>query len=272
MPAWHRSRNPVLPQRSLFIDAARHLALQGGALTLCGITVMAISGLRWHALAAALLAYGVIGVLILSGLEHHAPHRRFGPANSVTLLRAAYAAFLVGVLVAGAPLDPGARWLLAGFGFLSLLLDGVDGWAARRSGFASAFGARFDLETDAFFVLALSALLYHSGQAGAWVLTAGLMRYTFVAAGWLWPALAAPLPPSRRRKVICVVLILALLTALTPAVGGEAARLLCFAALALLIYSFGADCVWLIATARRVSAPLRGRGMSEGLGRSMGSE
>src|SRR6185437_3130381 len=91
--------------------------------------------------------------------------------------------------------------------------------AARRSGFASAFGARFDLETDAFFVLALSALLYHSGQAGAWVLTAGLMRYTFVAAGWLWSALAAPLPPSRRRKVICVVLILALLTALTPAVG-----------------------------------------------------
>lgn len=261
-----------MPQRSLHMDAARQLALQGGALTLCGLAWMAMAGLHWHGLAAALLAYGVIGALVLSGLEHHAPHRRFGPANSVTLLRAAYAAFLVGVLVAGAPLDPEGRWALAGFGLLSLVLDGVDGWTARRSGLASSFGARFDLETDAFFVLALSALLYRSGQVGGWVLTTGLMRYTFVAAGWLWPVLAAPLPPSRRRKVICVVLILALLAALTPAIEPDAARLLCLGALALLVYSFAADCLWLVAASRRAGTLAPGQGMGERLGRSMGSE
>ena len=33
----------------------------------------------------------------------------------------------------------------------------------------------------------------------------GLMRYAFVAAGWRWPALARPLPPSLRRKAVCVL-------------------------------------------------------------------
>src|SRR6185437_12999615 len=78
-----------------------------------------------------------------------------------------------------------AAALVAYAGMAALVLAGVDGWAARRSGFASRFGARFDMESDALFVLALAALVYRTGQAGAWVLTLGAMRYIFVAAGRL---------------------------------------------------------------------------------------
>ena len=40
---------------------------------------------------------------------------------------------------------------------VALALDWVDGQVARRTGTCSAFGARFDMETDAFLILVLSA-------------------------------------------------------------------------------------------------------------------
>ena len=63
------------------------------------------------------------------------------------------------------------------------LLDGVDGWLARRHRIASAFGARFDMEIDALLILALSVLAWRHEKAGAWVVASGLLRYAFVAAG-----------------------------------------------------------------------------------------
>ncbi len=88
-------------------------------------------------------------------------------------------------------------------------LDGVDGWIARRTRTASAFGARFDMETDALLILVLSALVWRSGKAGAWVLASGLMRYAFVAAATIWPWMQEPLEPSRRRQAVCVVQVVA---------------------------------------------------------------
>ncbi len=240
-----------MSQRPLLIDAGWQLGLLGGALVLVALALVPIAGLGWPGIAACLLAYATITALILAGLDRHAPHRRFGPANRVTLVRAAFAALLIGILAAGVRPGPAGRWALLATGTVALLLDGVDGWAARRTGLASPFGARFDMESDALFVLALSALVYRSGQADAWVLTAGLMRYIFVVAGWLWPPLAAPLPPSQRRKAVCVILIVTLLAALAPPVGPIAARWLCFGGLLLLTYSFGADCVRLAAAASR---------------------
>ena len=40
----------------------------------------------------------------------------------------------------------------------------------------SGYGARFDMETDAAFILVLSILVWQHGKAGAWVLLCGLMR------------------------------------------------------------------------------------------------
>jgi phosphatidylglycerophosphate synthase len=243
--------------RPLLIDAGWQLALLGGVLALAAVALMPLAGLGWHGLSATLVAYAAIAALVLAGLGQHAPHHRFGPANRVTLLRAAYTALLVGILAEGLPIGLAGRWVLVISGAAALALDGIDGWTARRSGFASRFGARFDMESDALFVLALAALVYRSGQAGAWVLTMGAMRYIFVAAGWLWLPLAAPMPPSQRRKGVCVGVIVVMLVALAPPVTPMMGRWLCLGGLLLLAYSFAVDCLRLTLRGR-AAAPAAG--------------
>ena len=108
------------------------------------------------------------------------------------------------------------RKLATTVSLFALLLDGVDGWWARRHGLSSAFGARFDMETDALLILVLALLAWHLGKAGAWVILSGALRYLFVAAGWLLPFLDRPLPPSDRRRVICVIQIAVLVACFAP--------------------------------------------------------
>ncbi len=92
------------------------------------------------------------------------------------------------------------------------MLDAVDGRVARRTGTASAFGARFDMEVDAFLILVLSVYVARVGRrVGAAI---GAARYAFVAAGWLLPWLRGPLPPrllaqGRRARSQGVVLTVA---------------------------------------------------------------
>ena len=169
-----------------------------------------------------------------------------GPANRVTLAR------LILVLpLALAPLHPPAldgpaRWWVVAFAGIALALDGVDGWLARRTGSGSSFGARFDMETDAALILLLSILVWQEGQAPAWIILAGALRYAFVAAGVVLPRLRGKLPPSLRRKVICVIQGIALVVALAPVIPPGPATALAGGALALLTWSFAVDTAWLI--------------------------
>jgi phosphatidylglycerophosphate synthase len=112
-----------------------------------------------------------------------------GPANRVTLVRS----FLVaGVAVLSVVDVDGRVPVLVTLASVALVLDGVDGWVARRTGTVSAFGARFDMEVDAFLILVLS--LYVARDAGWWVLLIGAARYLFVAAGWALPWLRGTAP------------------------------------------------------------------------------
>jgi phosphatidylglycerophosphate synthase len=121
----------------------------------------------------------------------------------------------------------------------------LDGYLARRWGWASPFGARFDMEVDALLVAVLAILLWSLGKAGPWVLAAGFLRYLFVAAGYLWPLLRHPLPPSRRRQAICVVQVLTLTLALAPLLPPVLSAAVAAGGLALLCYSFAVDTLWL---------------------------
>jgi phosphatidylglycerophosphate synthase len=109
----------------------------------------------------------------------------------------------------------------------------------------SRFGARFDMEVDGLLILALAILVSEYGKAGRWVVLSGLMRYLFVAAGWLAPWLRRPLPPSQRRQTICVVQIVALTLAIVPAITPPFSQLLAAGALLTLSYSFLVDTAWL---------------------------
>jgi phosphatidylglycerophosphate synthase len=106
--------------------------------------------------------------------------------------------------------------MLAVIAVTALLLDGVDGWLARRQDRNSPYGARFDMEMDTVAMIYLSLLLWRSGEVGAWVLLMGLLRPGFVVAGRLWPWLDRPLPFSQRRRLICMAQVAVLAAAVTP--------------------------------------------------------
>lgn len=249
------------PRSALRRDAARDLAAAAALLVLLASWLAHTGGLGPdYALKVAVL-FGLGAVWVWRALVHgnstpapH-PHARFGAANRVTLARLAVVAML-GALLGEALLQPpssrgSAGWLVVAVATLTALLDAVDGPLARRSGLASAFGARFDMETDAAFTLVLSALVLQAGQAGPWVLASGLMRYVFVAAAWRWPWLAGALPPSRRRQTVCVVQITTLIVCLGPIVPPPLAGTLAAASLMLLAASFAIDVRHLASAHRR---------------------
>ena len=177
-----------------------------------------------------------------SARAHH-PFPRFGPANQVTMVRAVLAAIVAGLI--GEPSLPSAGWIGAGAAVVATVLDGVDGWLARRTGMASAFGARFDMETDALLIQVLAILAWQYSKAGPWVLISGLLRYLFVAAGWVLPWMREPLFPSVRRKAICVVQTVGLILTILPPIVPPASEWLAAVSLAALVYSFLVDTLWL---------------------------
>jgi phosphatidylglycerophosphate synthase len=190
-------------------------------------------------------ASAVFAAIVLLALRSRAQHPfpRFGPANQVTMVRAFLVAIGAGFI--GEPSLPDAGWIVAGAAGVATLLDGVDGWLARRTGMASAFGARFDMETDALLIQVLAVLAWQYGKAGPWVLVSGLLRYLFVAAGWVLPWLRKPLFPSVRRKAICVVQTVGLMLTILPPIVPPASEWLAAVSLAALVYSFLVDTLWL---------------------------
>lgn len=172
------------------------------------------------------------------------PARDFGWANRATLLRGS----LVVVLVALAPfagLIGDSLWLYGWVALLALILDGVDGKVARATGSQSEFGARFDMELDALFILGLCVAVLALGTTGIWVLALGLVRYAFVGASHILDWLNGPLPESFRRKTVCVWQIVTLLVAVLPPVNDLFASTTLATALALLLWSFYLDVRWL---------------------------
>ncbi len=188
----------------------------------------------------------LIGLLIalLPFLPQHQPLQRFGAANVVTLLRAGIAALAAG-LIGQMIVTPDLLWLMTALAGIALMLDGMDGWLARRSQMQSGFGARFDMEVDAFFILVLAALVYQMDKAGVWVLLSGAMRYGFIALGYALPWLRQPLPPRKRRQTVCVFQTAILALCLSPPLIPPWTTRLTAVALGLLTLSFLVDAVWL---------------------------
>ena len=183
--------------------------------------------------------------------------RRFGAANLVTLARVVGTCWAIGLTLQAVlgQLSPAGLGLMVVVGATCWVLDGVDGRVARARGETSAFGARFDMETDSVLNLALSLAVVVLGVAGWWVLAIGGLRYAYVAAGWSAPrrirtALRIPLPFHYSRKVVAVTQGVALLAALTLQLTGVAATapllapVLLAVSLATLCWSFGRDVVW----------------------------
>ncbi len=218
--------------------------LAAGALLLgaIGVAAMQMLGLPAAIGYMALIVYAAMAALIAAGWPD--ARRALGAANRVTLIRAVLVALLAGALVSPDALDAHAP-IFAAVALVALLLDGVDGWVARRFDAASDFGARFDMELDAFLIGVLCLQPVLLGKVGPWVLAIGAMRYAFVAAMPVWRWLDRPLPHSLRRKIVCVWQVASLLVCLLPAVDAAATAAILGLALLLLGASFVIDVRWL---------------------------
>jgi len=213
-------------------------------------------GLSAAYLPTVMLVFALGAVLVLAGLPRHHPFGSFGAANLTTTARGALVAMLAGLTGERVRDVLAFATVVAG---VAAALDGLDGWLARRTRLASAFGARFDMETDALLILVLAVLAWQSARAGPWVLASGLMRYAFVAAGRVVPCLRQPLPPSQRRKSVAVAQVVALIVALAPVVPAGYGRGVAAAGLAALALSFALDLAWLIRNAASANAPVSGQ-------------
>ena len=158
--------------------------ISGAALTMVGAAAQLVhpvwGGASWLAAAgvAALvvtLFWGDAGRLALDDAD-------FGAltwATRITVLRGLLLAILAGMACAAeATVGMGPALVFA----LGALLDGADGWMARRMGQVSRLGASLDNRYDALALLLGSATAVRFGGAPWWYLGVGLVYYAFYGA------------------------------------------------------------------------------------------
>ncbi|HEY2296983.1 MAG TPA: CDP-alcohol phosphatidyltransferase family protein [Jatrophihabitans sp.] len=214
------------------------LAGQVALLALLGVGAAGWAvGLCWAVLVAAFLDRGLARL----------GRRALGPADRVTLVRAVLTGG-VAALVADAFSAQLRVVAVVALCVIALVLDAVDGPVARITATASPLGARFDMEVDAFLILALS--VEAARDFGGWVLLIGAARYVLWlaerAVGWLRIAVA----PRYWRKTVAAIQGITLTVAVAGVLPEMVIAALLAVALLLLAESFG-QVVWLQRHAHR---------------------
>jgi len=159
----------------------------------------------WPVGVTALVSFAI---LLARSRAEWAVERRTIVPNLVTALRL-LVIVTASIFVSG---KPGVLWAALVIGVFAL--DFLDGWLARRANGVTAFGARFDMETDALVVLVVDVELWMRGQFGVWILTSGLLRYVYVLSVALLPARGGEVPRSSLGRNAFGTLVLGLCVAL----------------------------------------------------------
>lgn len=197
-----------------------------------GATVAAL-GLGAPSALAAVALLSFLALLWL-GRGHYTDGRGFGVASYVTTIRLGIVLALLAFTKK--PDAESALWVV-----LVLVLDAIDGWLARRRGLVSDFGERFDMECDAFLLLACGVLLAVDGRLGVWIVAPGLLRYLYVLLLAVLPA-RGEAPRSRHGRHVFGFVVLSLAASLWPIEPVHAP--LAMLATAALCASFGHSLWW----------------------------
>jgi phosphatidylglycerophosphate synthase len=213
------------------------VALVGAVALVQALAAQADVG-RFGQLVGLSCAVGLLA-LVTVGL---AASRRvvLGPADRVTLTRAVLTCGVATLVADAARNDTGVEsstTLLVVLAAAALLLDAVDGPIARRTGTASPFGARFDMECDAFLILVLA--VHVSRTLGWWVLVIGAARYLLILAQRVMPWLAGVVPARRWRKAVAAYTGVGLTSAASRSLPPALAVLVVGVALFAIALSFG---------------------------------
>lgn len=209
----------------LGVAASAQVVLLAGAHALVGVPAVG-----W---AVALVLQAAVLVLLRRG-QRAAGGGRLGAANLVTLTRSVLTCAVAGLVADPSAGVPGAA--IVALAAPALVLDAVDGRVARRTGNVTRLGARFDMETDALLILALSWALV--GEVGPWVLLIGLARYLLWGAQRLLPALQGDVPSRRWRKAVAAIQGIALVVVASGLLPRAVSVAVLLAALGLLAASF----------------------------------
>jgi phosphatidylglycerophosphate synthase len=213
----------------------------GPALGLAGqVTLLALLGVGAAGWAVGLCWAVLVAAFLDRGLGR-VGRRALGPADRVTLVRAVLTGG-VAALVADSFSAHLRVVAVVALCVVALLLDAADGAVARITATASPLGARFDMEVDAFLILALS--VEAARDFGGWVLLIGTARYVLWLAervvGWLRLAV----PPRYWRKTVAAIQGITLTVAVAGVLPGLVMAALLAVALLLLAESFG-QVAWL---------------------------
>jgi phosphatidylglycerophosphate synthase len=178
---------------------------------------------KWMAVHAVLLLFSTVYFLFTYQIEV------IGIAFTLSILTLYFLKFLnlkkTDFLFEAANIVTGFRWLLlvsltfislsnfqiSFIAFLVLILDGIDGFLARKFKTQSGFGEYLDMETDAFYVLVLSCLLYQNGTFGMWIISLGLLRYLYFIVLLFFKAPQQKEERVFRARLIAVILMVALI-------------------------------------------------------------
>jgi phosphatidylglycerophosphate synthase len=175
------------------------------------VVLFATAGAVWGHTLAPILGAGsaLLGALVVTERARWTPAGAFGVANGVTAAR-------IGLLMLLPPAASTGSGVLIALSLVILGLDGLDGWLARRYNLSSTFGAFFDKETDALFLLLLCGLAAFRGPLPLWILGAGLLRYGFVVVLFLLPAARKTESRSSWARYVYGCMVGALLVSFLP--------------------------------------------------------
>ena len=143
-------------------------------------------------------------------------------------------------------LEPRAAWWKLGLALLILVLDGVDGALARRSG-PTRTGAIFDAESDSFYVITICGVCYLWLGLTPWIFVIAALRPLYVLA-WAVAQRFRPMQSpnrkgSQRARIVFLCTSIALLADLAPGLPLSLKNAITAVAAVLLCYSFGIDTV-----------------------------
>lgn len=179
-----------------------------------------------------------------------------GPADRVTLARAVLSCGVAAMVADAVTNDSSVErstTLLVVLAAVALLLDALDGPIARRTGTASPFGARFDMECDAFLILVLA--VHVSRALGWWVLLIGSARYLLLLATRAMPWLDGEVHPRWWRKAVAAYAGVGLTAAASRSLPHGAAVLVVGGGLTAIVVSFGTQAAELRRSRRLSTVP-----------------
>ena len=188
---------------------------------------------QWTAAAAAIMgACSFTMLMLLQG------HTSLTAPNGISLLRFVLSAAAAFLLLYGR-----RGWVVFALFAMAGLTDFFDGLAARRFG-STTFGAKLDMELDAFFIFMLTAVaVVYYGQKRL-LLVAGLLRYAYVFLLMILPN-PGEMPFIFRllSKGACALAETALIILFAPFVGNIARGIMALVVVCLLCASFLRDVV-----------------------------